>query len=92
MTAALRTGGPDGISLADLAGVVTHAANLRITESLVRQLGLREDAVLDGGKHELGEDVGQECLGLCGAGGGERAAVGRLRWRRGQAPVDLGLG
>ena len=35
-----------GISPADLAGVVTHQANLRIIESLVRQLGVPSDAVI----------------------------------------------
>ncbi len=35
-----------GIAPADLAGIVTHQANLRIIESLVRHLGLREDAVI----------------------------------------------
>jgi 3-oxoacyl-[acyl-carrier-protein] synthase-3 len=35
-----------GIKPADLAGVVTHQANLRIIESLARQLGLHEDAVI----------------------------------------------
>ncbi|MFE1446033.1 beta-ketoacyl-ACP synthase III [Streptomyces olivaceoviridis] len=35
-----------GIATTDLAGVVTHQANLRIIESLARQLGLRDDVVL----------------------------------------------
>ncbi|MFE9118859.1 beta-ketoacyl-ACP synthase III [Streptomyces sp. NPDC007172] len=35
-----------GITPADLAGVVTHQANLRIIESLVRQLDLSEDVVI----------------------------------------------
>lgn len=35
-----------GIELADLAGVVTHQANLRIIESLVRQLNLPEQTVI----------------------------------------------
>lgn len=35
-----------GITPADLAGVVTHQANLRIIESLTRQLDLREDVVI----------------------------------------------
>ncbi|MFJ6695381.1 beta-ketoacyl-ACP synthase III [Streptomyces sp. NPDC091272] len=35
-----------GIAPADLAGVVTHQANLRIVDSLVRQLGLSKDAVI----------------------------------------------
>ena len=35
-----------GIEPGDLAGVVTHQANLRIIESLTRKLGLREDAVI----------------------------------------------
>ncbi|WP_338783094.1 beta-ketoacyl-ACP synthase III [Streptomyces sp. DG1A-41] len=35
-----------GIATADLAGVVTHQANLRIIESLTRQVGLRDDVVI----------------------------------------------
>ncbi|MEV5592366.1 beta-ketoacyl-ACP synthase III [Streptomyces sp. NPDC052496] len=35
-----------GVALADLAGVVTHQANLRIIEAVVRQLGLPEDVVI----------------------------------------------
>jgi 3-oxoacyl-[acyl-carrier-protein] synthase III len=35
-----------GITPAELAGVVTHQANLRIVESLVGRLDLREDAVV----------------------------------------------
>ncbi|MGW2842099.1 beta-ketoacyl-ACP synthase III [Streptomyces sp. NPDC001493] len=35
-----------GILPADLGGVVTHQANLRIIESLTRQLGLRDDVVI----------------------------------------------
>lgn len=35
-----------GIAPADLAGVVTHQANLRIIESITRQLGLSEDVVI----------------------------------------------
>ncbi|GAA2788316.1 ketoacyl-ACP synthase III [Kitasatospora paracochleata] len=35
-----------GLTTADLDGVVTHQANLRIVESLVRQLDLRPDAVI----------------------------------------------
>jgi 3-oxoacyl-[acyl-carrier-protein] synthase-3 len=35
-----------GIAPADLAGIVTHQANLRIIESLVARLGLREDTVI----------------------------------------------
>ncbi|MEU6845466.1 beta-ketoacyl-ACP synthase III [Streptomyces sp. NPDC046716] len=35
-----------GIATADLAGVVTHQANLRIIESLARHLNLRDDVVL----------------------------------------------
>ncbi len=35
-----------GFSPAELAGVVTHQANLRIIEAVVRQLGLREGAVV----------------------------------------------
>lgn len=35
-----------GVAPADLAGVVTHQANLRLVESLVRQLGLGEDTVV----------------------------------------------
>ncbi|GCD37792.1 3-oxoacyl-[acyl-carrier-protein] synthase 3 [Streptomyces chrestomyceticus JCM 4735] len=35
-----------GVALADLAGVVTHQANLRIIEAVVQQLGLPEDVVI----------------------------------------------
>ncbi|WP_269854114.1 beta-ketoacyl-ACP synthase III [Streptomyces sp. RPT161] len=35
-----------GFSPADLVGVVTHQANLRIIEAVVRQLGLRDEAVV----------------------------------------------
>jgi 3-oxoacyl-[acyl-carrier-protein] synthase III len=35
-----------GLAPSDLAGVVTHQANLRIIESMTRQLGLRDDAVI----------------------------------------------
>ncbi|MCP2262192.1 3-oxoacyl-[acyl-carrier-protein] synthase-3 [Streptoalloteichus tenebrarius] len=35
-----------GITPSDLAGVVTHQANLRIVESLTRQLGLSDDVVI----------------------------------------------
>lgn len=35
-----------GIDTTDVVGVVTHQANLRIIESLARQLGLRDDVVL----------------------------------------------
>ncbi|MQM25877.1 beta-ketoacyl-ACP synthase 3 [Glycomyces albidus] len=35
-----------GLEPADLAGVVTHQANLRIIEAIVRRLGLAEDAVI----------------------------------------------
>lgn len=35
-----------GLTPADLAGVVTHQANLRIIEAVVRQLGLSDDAVV----------------------------------------------
>ncbi|MEU7581444.1 beta-ketoacyl-ACP synthase III [Streptomyces sp. NPDC041068] len=35
-----------GLTPADLAGVVTHQANLRIIEAVVRQLGLSEDTVI----------------------------------------------
>ncbi|WP_042383747.1 beta-ketoacyl-ACP synthase III [Streptacidiphilus melanogenes] len=35
-----------GLTPADLGGVVTHQANLRIIESLTRQLGLRDDVVI----------------------------------------------
>ncbi|MEU1162719.1 beta-ketoacyl-ACP synthase III [Streptomyces sp. NPDC005921] len=35
-----------GIATTDLVGVVTHQANLRIIESLARQLDLRDDVVL----------------------------------------------
>lgn len=35
-----------GITPADLGGVVTHQANLRIIESLTRHLGLRDDVVI----------------------------------------------
>jgi 3-oxoacyl-[acyl-carrier-protein] synthase-3 len=35
-----------GIAVSDLAGVVTHQANLRIIEALTRKLGLPDDAVI----------------------------------------------
>lgn len=35
-----------GIAVSDLAGVVTHQANLRIIEAMTRQLGLKEDTVI----------------------------------------------
>ncbi|MEU5612954.1 beta-ketoacyl-ACP synthase III [Streptomyces sparsogenes] len=35
-----------GLSPADLAGVVTHQANLRIIEAVLRQLDLRDDVVI----------------------------------------------
>ncbi|MGW2419968.1 beta-ketoacyl-ACP synthase III [Streptomyces sp. NPDC001709] len=35
-----------GLTLADLAGVVTHQANLRIIDAVVRQLGLPEGVVI----------------------------------------------
>lgn len=35
-----------GIATTDVAGVVTHQANLRIVESLTRRLGLRDDVVI----------------------------------------------
>jgi 3-oxoacyl-[acyl-carrier-protein] synthase-3 len=35
-----------GLEPADLAGVVTHQANLRIVEAIVRRLGLDEEAVI----------------------------------------------
>jgi 3-oxoacyl-[acyl-carrier-protein] synthase-3 len=35
-----------GVAPSELAGVVTHQANLRIIESMARQLGLRDDAVV----------------------------------------------
>jgi 3-oxoacyl-[acyl-carrier-protein] synthase-3 len=37
---------PAGLTPADLGGVVTHQANLRIIESLTRHLGLPEDVVI----------------------------------------------
>jgi 3-oxoacyl-[acyl-carrier-protein] synthase-3 len=35
-----------GIATTDLAGVVTHQANLRIIEALTRRLGLRDDVII----------------------------------------------